>query len=81
MSERNDNKIYGIFEELNAEGKPLGDCDFDGGNLISKPVHNGKLLNYIACLEGYDFQQNAADHIYLFYDRDLKKAVISFEYT
>lgn len=81
MEERNAAKIHGIFDELNSEKKILEDCNFDGCNLISKPAHNGKPLDYIGCIEGYDFQQSSADHIYLFYDRDLRKAVICFEYT
>lgn len=81
MVERAEKKLYGIFEELNTGKNNLEDCNFGGENLISKPIHEGKLLNYIGCMEGYDFQQNAADQIYLFHDDILKKAVICFEYT
>lgn len=81
MVERNAAKIHGIFDELNTEGIPLEDSSFGGDNLMNIPTHNGKALDYIGCIEGYDFQQNAADHIYLFYNRELRKAVICFEYT
>lgn len=81
MAERAEKKLYGVFEELNTDKKNLEDCNFGGENLISKPMHEGKLLDYIGCIEGYDFQQNAADQIYIFHDDTLKKAVICFEYT
>ncbi|WP_336960286.1 hypothetical protein [Chryseobacterium contaminans] len=81
MAERAAKKLYGIFEELNIEKKSLEDSDFGGENLINKPSLNEKPLDYICCIEGYDFQQNAADQIFLFYDESIKKAVICFEYT
>ncbi len=81
MAERAEKKLYGIFEELNTEKKSLEDSDFGGENLMNKPTLNNKLLDYIACVEGYDFQQNAADQIFLFHDNSIKKAVICFEYT
>lgn len=81
MVEKAENKLYGIFEELNIEKKDLEECNFGGDNLINKPVHNDKILDYIGCIEGYDFQEHAADQIYLFHDETIKKAVICFEYT
>ena len=81
LKERIENKILGIFEEINRDKLPLEDCNFGGENLIEKPLHNGKLLPYIASLEGYDFQQSAADQLFLFYDETIKKAVICLEYT
>lgn len=81
MMERAEKKLHGIFEELNIEKKSLEDSNFGGENLINKPTLNEKLLDYIACIEGYDFQQNAADQIFLFHDSSIKKAVICFEYT
>lgn len=80
--ERLQNKIFGIFEELNTNALPLEECNFGGENLIEKPFKpDGTLMDYIACLEGYDFQQNSADQVFLFYDKELKKAVICLEYT
>lgn len=81
MIERAVNKLYGIFEELNTEKNSLEDSNFGGENLTNKPYLNEKLLDYIACIEGYDFQENAADQIFLFHDDSIKKAVICFEYT
>lgn len=81
MVERAGKKLYGIFEELNIEKKSLEDSNFSGENLMNKPTLNDQLLDYIACVEGYDFQQNAADQIFLFHDDSIKKAVICFEYT
>ncbi|MGE8555414.1 MAG: hypothetical protein ACN6OB_15955 [Chryseobacterium jejuense] len=81
MVERAEQKLYGIFEELNIEKKSLEDSNFSGGNLMNTPMLNNKLLDYIACIEGYDFQENAADQIFLFHDDSIKKAVICFEYT
>jgi len=81
LEDRLKNKIFGVFEELNTKALPLEECNFGGENLIEKPYNNGKLMDYIACIEGYDFQQNAADQIFLFYDKGIKKAVICLEYT
>lgn len=81
MVERAEQKLYGIFEELNIEKKSLENSNFGGENLMNKPTLDGQLLDYIACMEGYDFQQNAADQIFLFHDDSIKKAVICFEYT
>ncbi|UHO40671.1 hypothetical protein H5J24_12350 [Chryseobacterium capnotolerans] len=81
MVERAEQKVYGIFEELNIEKNSLEDSNFGGENLMNKPTLNNQLLDYIACIEGYDFQQNAADQIFLFHDDSIKKAVICFEYT
>lgn len=81
FAERLAQKTHGVFEELNIESLPLEDCKFGGDNLIEKPFHNGKLLPYIASMEGYDYQLHAADQLYLFYDETIQKAVICLEYT
>ncbi|AZA76195.1 hypothetical protein EG347_00950 [Chryseobacterium sp. G0186] len=81
MAEKAENRLHGIFEELNTEKKNLEESNFGGDNLINKPIHNNKILDYIGCIEGYDFQEHAADQIYLFHDETIKKAVICFEYT
>lgn len=81
LKERLEKKLYGIFEELNTEKLPLEDCNFGGENLINKPYHNNQILPYIACVEGYDFQKCSADQVFLFYDENIKKAVICLEYT
>lgn len=75
-------KINGVIDEININNLPLDECQYSGTNLIDKPVKaNGRSFNYIACMEGYNFQENAADQIYLFHDDQLKKAVICLEYT
>lgn len=79
--ERLAEKIYGVFEELNTDNLSLEDCKYGGENIIEKPYHNGELFPHIATIEGYDFQQSAADMLFLFYNQDINKAVICFEYT
>lgn len=81
LMERLKQKIHGIFEELNIEGLPLEACKYGGENIIEKPYHNGEVLPHIATIEGYDFQQSAADMLFLFYDQTINKAVICLEYT
>lgn len=81
LVERLQQKIYGIFEELNIEGLPLEDCKYGGENIIDKPCLKGEILPHIATIEGYDFQQSAADMLFLFYDQSINKAVICLEYT
>lgn len=75
-------KINGVLIELNCDNQPFDNCNYSGSNLTSVPLKkNGDLFHYIACMEGYDFQETAADQIYLFHDDQQKKAVICFEYT
>ncbi|MDR2221500.1 MAG: hypothetical protein LBE34_02060 [Flavobacteriaceae bacterium] len=81
LVERLEQKIYGLFEELNTAGLPLEDCKFGGENLMNKPYHNDVLFLNIATIEGYDFQQSAADQLFLFYNEEISKAVICLEYT
>ncbi|MDM1398877.1 hypothetical protein HX049_17175 [Myroides odoratimimus] len=81
LMERLKQKIHGIFEELNIEGLPLEACKYGGENIIEKPYHNGEVLPHIATIEGYDFQQSAADMLFLFYNQTINKAVICLEYT
>ena len=82
FSETISKKINGVIDEINVDNLPLDECECSGGNLIDKPVKaDGSLFNYIACMEGYNFQENAADQIYLFHDDQLSKAVICLEYT
>lgn len=82
LAEMISKKINGVIDEINIENLPLDECGYSGENLIDKPVRpDGSLLNYIACMEGYNFQENAADQIYLFHDDQMKKAVICLEYT
>ncbi|MFH6992741.1 hypothetical protein [Flavobacterium sp. FlaQc-48] len=82
LSDRINEKINGILTEINVDNITLTDCECSGENLINVPIKpNGNIFNYVGCIEGYDFQKDAADQIYLFYDDDIKKAVICFEYT
>lgn len=64
-------------------GDTLGEqMAFEQTNLIHVPKNNkGEVLTYIGSFTGYYFQAAAADNVYLFYDRELAKAVICFEYT
>ena len=82
LEERLQKKVLGIFEELNTGMLPLEECVFGGENLTEIPVKaDGSPMDYIGCLEGYDFQCAAADLLFLFYDSEKKKAVIGLEYT
>ncbi|MCR8984579.1 siderophore biosynthesis protein [Brevibacillus laterosporus] len=55
---------------------------FGNTNLINIPTRpDGRTFTYIGALTGFYFQAYGADCLYLFYDRDLKKAVVCFEYT
>lgn len=82
FSESIGKKINGVLDEINIDNLPLDECTYAGTNLIDKPVRpDGNIFNYIACMEGYNFQENAADQVYLFHDDQLKKAVICLEYT
>ncbi|MDR6525251.1 hypothetical protein J2787_000621 [Chryseobacterium rhizosphaerae] len=80
--ERLQKKVYEVFDELNTASLPVEETHFGADNLIEKPYKNDDtLMDYIGCMEGYDFQNSAADLLYLFYDKELKKAVICLEYT
>lgn len=82
LSEIIGKKINGVIDEINTKNLGLDECQYSGGNLIDKPVKaDGSLFNYIACMEGYNFQENAADQIYLFHNDQMNKAVICLEYT
>jgi hypothetical protein len=75
-------KINGVLDEININNAPLEDGEFGGENLMEKPFNSNKqLFNYIGCMEGYNFQEYAADQLYLFHDSELNKAVICLEYT
>lgn len=55
---------------------------FENTNLIHLPQEkDGNVFNYVGRFTGYLFQCFGADSVYLFYNKDLKKAVISLEYT
>ncbi|MGZ0042271.1 siderophore biosynthesis protein [Paenibacillus ottowii] len=55
---------------------------FEQTNLLHVPKRaNGETFTYIGSFTGYYFQAFGADAGYLFYDRELKKAVICFEYS
>ena len=79
--ERIEQKIAGIFEELNTAQLPLDQCTFDGTDLLQIPTYQGQVLDYLSYIEGYDFQLHAADAIALFYQKDIQKAVICFSYS
>ncbi|MNR04860.1 hypothetical protein D3C85_1208530 [compost metagenome] len=81
LSDRINAKINGVLDEINVGNLLLEDCQFGGENLIDKPFNNHQPFSYIGCMEGYDFQQHAADQVFLFHDQELNKAVICLEYT
>lgn len=54
---------------------------FSNHNFTAPVTPNGDVFEYIASMEGYDFQKYAADQIYLFHDQALNKAIICLEYT
>ncbi|KGR84900.1 hypothetical protein [Lysinibacillus odysseyi] len=55
---------------------------FDYTNLLYVPKdENGAVFTYIGFATGYYFQACGADRIYLFFNKELKKAVICLEYT
>ncbi len=55
---------------------------FEQTNLPHVPKRsNGETFTYIGSFTGYYFQAFGADAVYLFYDRELSKAVICFEYS
>lgn len=41
----------------------------------------GHPFTYVGFVTGYYFQTYGADRIYLFFNKELRKAVICFEYT
>jgi hypothetical protein len=65
MAERAE-KNYMVFLKSLILRKRVLKSAISGENLTNKPIFNEKALDYIGCIEGYDFQQNAADQIYLF---------------
>lgn len=82
LEERLSNKISNVIDEINVDALPLDECRFCGDSLFEKPFRaDGRIFDYIACMEGYDFQENAADQLYLFHDKEMQKAVICLEYT
>ncbi|WP_341277959.1 siderophore biosynthesis protein [Paenibacillus sp. FSL H8-0537] len=55
---------------------------FENTNLLHVPKKaNGEVFDYIGSITGYYFQAYGADNVFLFYDKELRKAVICFEYT
>ena len=84
-------KVNGLLDDIRfmtKEGRVLlEDCDheeeaFDYTNLLYVPKdEDGHPFTYIGFATGYYFQAYGADRIYLFYNKDLKKAIICFEYT
>ncbi|MDR6776962.1 MULTISPECIES: siderophore biosynthesis protein [Paenibacillus] len=55
---------------------------FEQTNLLHVPKRpNGETFTYIGSFTGYYFQACGADTVYLFYDQELSKAVICFEYS
>lgn len=84
-------EVNGILNDvrfMSEEGQGmLEDCEhesdvFDYTNLLHVPKDaNGQPFTYIGAVTGYYFQAYGADRIFLFYNKELKKAVICFEYT
>ncbi|BCC58543.1 TPA: siderophore biosynthesis protein [Bacillus cereus] len=83
--------VNGILDDvrfMTEEGEELlEDCDnedeiFDFTNLLYVPKDEyGHPFTYVGFVTGYYFQAYGADRIYLFFNKELRKAVICFEYT
>lgn len=55
---------------------------FEDTNLMEKPYDlDGQIFEYIGFFTGYLFQAFGSDRAYLFYNKELKKAVMCLEYT
>ncbi|MGE7823966.1 siderophore biosynthesis protein [Paenibacillus sp. NPDC093718] len=69
--------------DLQEEGESLEDwLSFEQTNLLHVPrTPEGNTFTYIGRLTGYYFQAYGADALYLFYSKELRKAVICLEYT
>ncbi|CAN2250053.1 hypothetical protein M1D98_12550 [Bacillus sp. K7] len=84
-------KVNGILDDIRfmtEEGQELlEDCvsedeAFDYTNLLYVPKdEDGHLFTDIGFATGYYFQAYGAGHIYLFFNKDLRKEVNCFEYT
>ncbi|EPH13461.1 hypothetical protein HMPREF9713_00641 [Myroides odoratimimus CCUG 12700] len=88
-------EIGGILDDIQFQSKEDRDCLIeceitfeeamqfeDSTNLINLPYDaEGNIFTYIGRFTGYLFQQYGADSVYLFYNKELKKAVICLEYT
>ncbi|AJH15386.1 hypothetical protein [Myroides profundi] len=88
-------EIAGILDDIQFQSKEDKDCleeceisfeeamQFeDSTNLTNLPYDaEGNIFTYIGRFTGYLFQQYGADSVYLFYNKELKKAVICLEYT
>lgn len=69
--------------DLQEEGESLEDwLRFEQTNLLHVPrTPEGETFTYVGRLTGYYFQAYGADALYLFYSRELGKAVVCLEYT
>lgn len=88
-------EIAGILDDIQFQSKEDKDCleeceisfevamQFeDSNNLTNLPYDaEGNIFTYIGRFTGYLFQQYGADSVYLFYNKELNKAVICLEYT
>lgn len=88
-------EIGGILDDIQFQSKEDRDCleeceiSFeeamrfeDSTNLCELPYDKeGNIFTYIGRFTGYLFQQYGADSAYLFYNKELKKAVMCLEYT
>lgn len=88
-------EIGGILDDIQFHSKEDRDCleeceiSFeeamrfeDSTNLMELPYDKeGNIFTYIGRFTGYLFQQYGADNAYLFYSKELKKAVMCLEYT
>lgn len=87
-------EFWGVIDDIKFESKEEKDCfkefdilledalSFEDTNLIAKPYdQDGQIFEYIGRLTGYLFQCYGADALYLFYNKEMKKAVMCLEYT
>ncbi|UIR55073.1 hypothetical protein LZQ00_12365 [Sphingobacterium sp. SRCM116780] len=87
-------EMYGILDDIQFHSKgcvslmkeytiPLEKMkSFENTNLTEVPRdQDGNIFEYVGTFTGYLFQCFGADHAYLFYNKELRKAVVCFEYT
>lgn len=87
-------EYFGILEDIKFNSKEKRDCmqeynvelqesqGFDPTNIIDKAYDcKGNIFEYIGRFSGYLLQYYGADSAYLFCNKQLRKAVMCFEYT
>lgn len=74
IAEQRQGKIGGVFSPFDESESSLEETD-------NVPYVAGKMFECIGYVVGYDFQMHGADQVHLFYDKELKKAVVTLQYS